>query len=67
MSVRHVTAFASTTMAGLFFTLVGIKPMQAPEKRVVKLPVGVPVLLSEPNPNPTNANSAVAISFQVRV
>ena len=40
---------------------------QAPEKRVVKLPVGRPVLFSEPNPNAANANSAVAISFQVRL
>lgn len=34
---------------------------------MVKLPVGTPVLLSEPNPNAANANSAVAISFQVRL
>jgi hypothetical protein len=41
------------------------RAVQAPEKRVVKLPVGTPVLFREPNPNAANANSAVAISFQV--
>ncbi len=38
---------------------------QAPEKRVVKLPTGRPTLFAERSPNPANANSAVAISFQV--
>ena len=34
---------------------------------MVKLPVGTPVLFSELNPNAANANSAVAVSFQVRL
>lgn len=39
--------------------------MQAPQKRVVKVPAGRAVTFEEAAPNPANANSAVAISFQV--
>lgn len=44
----------------------GMFMLQVPEKRVVKLPEGQPVLFSEANPNPANGNSAVAISYQVQ-
>jgi hypothetical protein len=40
---------------------------QAPERRVVRLSRGVPVLLAEPGPNPANDNSAVLVAFQARL
>lgn len=37
---------------------------QMPARRTVKLPIGRDVALREPSPNPSNINSAIAVSFQ---